>query len=119
MPEQIMAIAKKYMKSYKVISTKNIQLTTDLTEQIYFEVRESDRFEALCRIIDIEEDFYGLIFCRTKVDVDDLTNRLIDRGYSVEGLHGDISQHQRERTLTKFKKKKINILVAMMWLQEV
>ncbi|HOK01267.1 MAG TPA: DEAD/DEAH box helicase [Spirochaetota bacterium] len=112
MPEQIMAIAKKYMKSYKVISTKNIQLTTDLTEQIYFEVRESDRFEALCRIIDIEEDFYGLIFCRTKVDVDDLTNRLIDRGYSVEGLHGDISQHQRERTLTKFKKKKINILVA-------
>ncbi|HPJ41341.1 MAG TPA: DEAD/DEAH box helicase, partial [Spirochaetota bacterium] len=59
MPGSIMNIAKKHMKEYKLISTKSIQLTADLTDQIYFEVNDSDRFEALCRIIDMEADFYG------------------------------------------------------------
>jgi ATP-dependent RNA helicase DeaD len=75
-------------------------------------VNRTDRFEALCRIIDIEDDFYGLIFCRTKVDVDELTGKLLDRGYDVEGIHGDFSQHQRERSLDKFRKKRVNILIA-------
>jgi ATP-dependent RNA helicase DeaD len=112
MPESILNIAKKYMKDYRLITTKSLQLTADLTDQIYFEVNESDRFEAMCRIIDIESDFYGLVFCRTKVAVDELVNRLIDRGYDAEGIHGDFSQTQRERTLEKFKKRRINILVA-------
>ena len=79
------------------------QLTTNLTDQIYFEVSESDKFDALCRIIDIEKDFYGLVFCRTKIDVEKVANRLIDRNYDAEALHGDISQYQRERILRKFK----------------
>jgi len=112
MQESVLDIAKKYMKDYKTVLTKNVQLTVDLTDQIYFEVSNSDKFEALCRIIDMEIDFYGLIFCRTKVAVDELTNRLMDRGYDVESIHGDLSQYQRERTLEKFKKKRTNILVA-------
>jgi len=112
MPDSIMRIAKKHMKEFRLISTKSIQLTADLTDQIYFEVNDADRFEALCRIIDMEADFYGLIFCRTKVAVDELVNRLIDRGYDAEAIHGDLSQQQRERTLEKFKKKRSNILVA-------
>ena len=112
MPDSIMRIAKKHMKEFRLISTKSIQLTADLTDQIYFEVNDSDRFEALCRIIDMEADFYGLIFCRTKVAVDELVNRLIDRGYDAEAIYGDLSQQQRERTLEKFKKKRSNILVA-------
>lgn len=112
MPDSIMRIAKKHMKEFRLVSTKSIQLTADLTDQIYFEVNDSDRFEALCRIIDMEADFYGLIFCRTKVAVDELVNRLIDRGYDAEAIHGDLSQQQRERTLEKFKKKRSNILVA-------
>ncbi len=111
MPEQILSLARKYMKDYEVIHT-HVNLTTDLTEQIYFEVRESDKVEALCRIIDMEPFFYGLIFCRTKVDVDMLANRLIDRGYEAEGLHGDLSQYQRERIMEKFRNQRINILVA-------
>jgi ATP-dependent RNA helicase DeaD len=110
--DSVLEIAKKYMKDYKTILTRNVQLTVELTDQIYFEVSNSDKFEALCRIIDMEIDFYGLIFCRTKVAVDELTNRLIDRGYDVESIHGDLSQYQRERTLEKFKKKRTNILVA-------
>lgn len=112
MPTRILSLAKKYMRKYEVLKVKEQQLTTDLTEQIYFEVEESDKFEALCRIIDIEKDFYGLIFCRTKVDVDNVSTHLSERGYSSEALHGDISQYQRERILKKFKNKNINILVA-------
>lgn len=112
MPESIMKIAKKHMKEYRVISSKGITLTTDLTDQIYFEVHENDKFEALCRIIDMERNFYGLIFCRTKVAVDELSNRLIDRGYLAEGIHGDLSQSQREKMLDKFRKHRTSILVA-------
>jgi ATP-dependent RNA helicase DeaD len=111
-PERIRILSKKYLKNPKTIVIQKTQLTTDLTEQIYFEVTEQDKFEALCRIIDMEKDFYGLIFCRTKVDVDNLFNKLTDRGYDTEALHGDISQHQRERVLNKFKNKRVNILVA-------
>ena len=112
MPDSIMKIAKKHMKEYRVIATKGITLTTDLTDQIYFEVHENDKFEALCRIIDMERSFYGLIFCRTKVAVDELSNRLTDRGYLAEGIHGDLSQSQREKMLDKFRKHRTSILVA-------
>jgi ATP-dependent RNA helicase DeaD len=112
MHDSILKIAKKHMKEFKTVITKNIQLTAELTDQIYFEVANSDKVESLSRIIDMEIDFYGLVFCRTKVAVDELVNKLVDRGYSAEGIHGDLSQHQRERTLEKFKKRRTSILVA-------
>jgi len=111
MPDRIKKLAEKYMGEYKHLKTKT-KLTTNLTNQIYFEVFQKDKFESLCRIIDIESTFYGIIFCRTKVDVDDLVSHLIDRGYSSDALHGDISQSQREKILGKFRKQAISILVA-------
>ncbi len=112
MPHRILKLAEKYMKKYELLQSTEEKLTPTLTDQIYFEVNTEDRLEALCRIVDIEKEFYGLIFCRTKVDVDGLANKLMERGYSSEALHGDISQYQRERILDKFKKRKANILVA-------
>ena len=112
MPNEIMKIAKKHMKDYEVLAVKTRELTTDLTDQIYFEVHERDKFEALCRIIDLTRDFYGIVFCRTKNDVNDVVGKLNDRGYDAEGLHGDISQNYREVTLKRFKARKINVLVA-------
>ena len=112
MPKRIKDLARKYMDGYELLKVKKETLTTNLTEQIYFEVKASDKFEALCRIIDIEDGFYGLIFCRTKSDVDSLGTHLTDRGYDAEAIHGDFSQAQRERTLENFKKQRINILVA-------
>ena len=112
MPSKIKELAKKYMAGYELLSVKNDALTTNLTEQIYFEVRAADKFDALCRIIDFEQDFYGLVFCRTKSDVDEVAGHLIDRGYDAEAIHGDITQAQREKTLNKFKKQKLNVLVA-------
>lgn len=112
MPEEILRIAQKYMGPYELVQIKQKQLTVDQTDQIYFEVPLRDKFEALCRIIDIEKEFYGLVFCRTKVDVDNIANRLIDRGYDADGLHGDLSQAQREKIMNKFKKQRITLLVA-------
>lgn len=111
-PERIRDLAHKYMDGYELITVEKERPTSDLTEQIYFEVKAADKFEALCRIIDIKDGFYGLIFCRTKSDVDSVVTHLVDRGYDAEFIHGDISQAQRERTLEKFKKKRVNILVA-------
>lgn len=104
-PERIRDLAHKYMDGYELITVEKERPTSDLTEQIYFEVKAADKFEALCRIIDIKDGFYGLIFCRTKSDVDSVVTHLVDRGYDAEFIHGDISQAQRERTLEKFKKK--------------
>lgn len=112
MPDRISGLAKKYMRDVEVLRVETKQVTTDLTDQIYFEVRESDKFDALTRIVDVENDFYGIIFCRTKVAVDQLVNNLLERGYAAEGLHGDVSQAQREKILRKFKKRQSTILVA-------
>ncbi|WP_319370321.1 DEAD/DEAH box helicase [uncultured Ilyobacter sp.] len=112
MPKEILRIAQRYMGDHEILAVKKTELTTNLTDQIYFEVKEKDKFEALCRIIDLELDFYGIVFCRTKNDVNVLVGKLQDRGYDAEGLHGDISQNHREVTLKRFKDKKINILIA-------
>ena len=112
MPPVILKIAKKYMREHEVLAVKAREMTTDLTDQIYFEVKDRDKFEALCRIMDLATDFYGIVFCRTKNDVNDLVGRLNDRGYDAEGLHGDISQNHREVTLKRFKSKRLNVLVA-------
>jgi ATP-dependent RNA helicase DeaD len=112
MPKRIVSLAEKYMKKYQLIETEKKQLTTAQVDQIYYEVYQRDKFEALCRIIDYEKEFYGIIFCRTKVDVDHACKHLNDRGYSADALHGDIAQSQRERILKNFKAKKTMLLIA-------
>ncbi|HQP31059.1 MAG TPA: helicase C-terminal domain-containing protein, partial [Deltaproteobacteria bacterium] len=86
--------------------------TQELTEQIYYEVREQDKFEALCRIIDLAPDFYGLVFCRTRAETADIAERLGSRGYKADGIHGEIGQDQREQIMRRFRSKAITILVA-------
>ncbi|MGL6170072.1 MAG: DEAD/DEAH box helicase [Fusobacteriaceae bacterium] len=112
MAPEILKIAKIHMREHEVLAVAARELTTNLTDQIYFEVKDRDKFEALCRIMDLAKDFYGIVFCRTKNDVNELVGRLNDRGYDAEGLHGDISQNHREVTLKRFKSKRLNVLVA-------
>lgn len=112
MPERIIRLSKKYMRDVEILRVPAQEVTTELTDQIYFEVRDSDKFDALTRIIDVEPEFYGIVFCRTKIGVDEVVNKLTERGYAAEGLHGDVSQVQREKILKRFKKKLVNILVA-------
>jgi ATP-dependent RNA helicase DeaD len=112
MPEHIERLAKKYMNEYEVIAVARDNVSKANIQQIYFEVPQSDKFEALFRIIDVEESFYGLVFCRTKIDADEISHKLANRGCRAEAIHGDLSQGQREKVLQKFRAKKITALVA-------
>lgn len=112
MPAQILRLAKTFMKDYDLVEVEKKQNTTENIDQSYFEVRDSDRFVTLCRVIDTEPEFYGIVFCRTKMETDEIASKLLEMGYDSEAIHGDITQSQRELILKKFKMRKINILVA-------
>ena len=100
------------MHDYRLVETNQEGITPTLTDQSYYEVREGDKIELLCRMIDIAPDFYGLVFCRTKMQSDEVGRMLIDRGYNAEVIHGDLAQKQRELILHKLREKRISILVA-------
>lgn len=113
MPPNILKLVKTFIKpGYELVEVQKEQVTTDMVDQIYYELRDSDRFEGLCRIIDTNPIFYGIVFCKTKMETDLLVSRLNDRGYEAEGIHGDVTQSQRELILKSFKAKKLRILVA-------
>ncbi|HAF85653.1 MAG TPA: RNA helicase [Sphaerochaeta sp.] len=112
MPAPIRRLAERFMHSPQMVKIEQDAITESLTDQLYIELREGDKFEALTRIIDMEESFYGLIFCRTKMQCDEIGRRLSERGYQAEPLHGDLSQKQRELILAKMREKTINIVVA-------
>ena len=112
MGREVMKIAERHMRDYQILRAAHDLSPTGLTDQVYIEVEKRDSLEALCRILDREDEFYGLIFCKTKKDVDELSAQLIQKGYNAGGLHGDISQGERERTLRAMKSKVIKILVA-------
>lgn len=112
MAPEILKIAQKYMDEYEILKVAQTQTTASMIEQSYYEVNQRNRFNALCRIIDSEDHFYGLIFCRTKMDTERVARKLSDLGYHADALNGDMSQSAREKILTKFKKRQITILVA-------
>ncbi len=112
MPKEIMKLAESFMKNPEIIRTQKQDTAAISTDQIYYEVREADKLEALTRIIDREADFYGVVFCRTKLQCDEIGQKLHDRGYDAAALHGDLSQREREQILRRMKEHQISILVA-------
>ncbi len=113
MPEAIRRLSKKYMKpDTKYISIVKNTMTVSTVEQFYFETKQNNRFETLCRILDVDEPSIAIIFCKTKKGVDELVEAMQARGYNVEGMHGDMNQSQRLNTLRKFKEGNLEFLVA-------
>ncbi len=112
MPERIRKLSEKYMKKQIVVEVKKKIETKNNIEQSYFILRREEKFPTLCKIIDMEDFFYGIVFCMTKADVDDVTSSLKKAGYDADCIHGDIAQNKREKILKKFRDMKINILVA-------
>ena len=110
MPAPIAKLAGKYMNNPKKVTISRENLTVPLIDQVYYETRE--KLEGLCRVLDVEETGKLIIFCRTKRGVDDLVASLQARGYLTDGLHGDLSQSQRDRVMKKFREGKLEILVA-------
>jgi len=110
MPAPILKLAGKYMNNPQKVTISREHLTVPLIDQYYYETRE--KLDGLCRILDVEETGKLIIFCRTKKGVDDLAASLMARGYLAAGLHGDLSQQQRDRVMKKFREGRIDILIA-------
>lgn len=112
MPDEIIQFTKKYQKDPKIIKVVHKVLTVPNVEQYYYEVKDSMKTEVLCRLIDIYNPRLSLVFCNTKRRVDEITSQLQARGYSADGLHGDLKQLQRDRVMNKFRNGTIDVLVA-------
>lgn len=110
MPRPILSISKKYMRAPKMVAIHKEVVTVPTIDQYYYETR--DKVDGLCRILDTTDDCKMIIFCRTKKGVDELVIALATRGYEAEGLHGDLSQNQRDRVMKKFRSGQVDILVA-------
>ena len=110
MPAPIRALSAKYMRQPVLVAISKEQLTVPLIDQFYYETRE--KLEGLCRVLDIEDTEAVIIFCRTKKGVDELVASLQTRGYLADGLHGDLSQVQRDRVMKKLRERKLEILIA-------
>jgi ATP-dependent RNA helicase DeaD len=113
MPKAIRDLTKKYMKEdTKHINVNKKSMTVTKTSQHYFEVNFKNKFETLCRILDIESPKCCIMFCKTKAGVDELVEQLMSKGFIAEGMHGDMKQAQRQATLKKFKSGNLNYLIA-------
>ncbi|MHB2026509.1 MAG: DEAD/DEAH box helicase [Elusimicrobiota bacterium] len=112
MSGQVRRVADTYLRKPILAQVNRTEMLSNTVEQIYYIVRESDKPEILRKLIEMTDDFYGLVFCQTKALVMDLTQYLLEKGYKVDSLHGDKSQDERERTMRGFRDKKTSLLVC-------
>jgi len=112
MPKPILDLTRKYQKNPEYVRVVHKQLTVPNVEQYYFEVKESVKLDALCRIIDMHGLKSSLVFCNMKRRVDEVVMHLEARGYPALGLHGDMTQSQRTQAMDIFKRNASEILVA-------
>ena len=112
MSRDIKRLTHNYQKNPKHLKVSHHLVTAPEIEQIYFEAREKMKLELLSRLLDIYDLNLVLVFCNTKRRVDRLVRNLKSRGYDADGIHGDMRQGQRDRVMNKFRKGKIEILVA-------
>lgn len=112
MSKEIRRVADTYLKDPQQVQINRTEVLSTTVEQLYFPVRESDKPEILCKLIEAADDFYGIVFCQTKSLVMDLTRYMSQRGYKVDCLHGDKSQAERERTMQAFRDKRVKIMIC-------
>ena len=111
-PPAIKRMIDRFTKNVATVHIESQTVSAPDIEQFYYEVQRRSKLEVLCRVIDFLDLKYGIIFCATKMMVDELTEHLSARGFSADKLHGDIAQAARERVMRRLKEKKIEFLVA-------
>ncbi|MDL2262482.1 DEAD/DEAH box helicase [Bacteroidales bacterium OttesenSCG-928-I21] len=112
MPPEIMKIAENYMNTPVEISVGKKNSGAENVVHFYYMVNAKNRYLALKRIADINPDIYGIIFCRTRKETQDVADKLIQDGYNADSLHGDLSQAQRDLVMNKFRTRHLQLLVA-------
>ena len=111
-PDKISQLAKMYTKRLIRVYSDYKKITNEQTRQIYFDVLSHDKLDYLKTILKFEKDFYGIVFCTTKLKAKHLGIKLTKLGFSAGAIHGDLEQDERERIIGKFRQKKIMILTA-------
>ncbi|MCB0752092.1 MAG: DEAD/DEAH box helicase, partial [Ignavibacteriae bacterium] len=112
MPKEVTAISKRYLnKPIEITIGKRNTGAENISHHAYT-VNAKDRYLALKRIVDFYPDIYGIVFCRTRVETQDIAEKLIKDGYNADSLHGDLSQAQRDAVMNKFRIKHVRLLIA-------
>lgn len=112
MPPQIKRLTEKFLRNPEHVAIKAKEVTVPNISQYYMELQERQKFDVLCRLLDIDSPELAIVFGRTKRRVDELNDALNKRGYMAEGIHGDLSQRQRDVAMRKFREGQLEVLVA-------
>ncbi len=112
MPPEIAAISRKYMNNPIEITIGFKNAGAENVKHIFYTVHARDKYPALKRIADYNPNIYGIVFCRTRKETQEIADKLIQDGYNAESLHGDLSQSQRDYVMQKFRVRNIRLLVA-------
>ena len=112
MPKTIAEIAKKYLNNAVEITIGHKNAGSANVNHVYYLVHAKDKYAALKRIVDYYPNIYGIIFCRTKLDTQEIAKNLMDEGYNADALHGDLSQEQRDLVMRTFRTRHLQLLVA-------
>ena len=112
MPSEIRQMVKNYMHDPREIKVDNKQQVNVNIDHQYAVIKASDKVEALRRIIDFNPDLYGVVFCRTRRDTQNVAEKLVETGYTAEALHGELSQSQRDAVMKRFRSKNLQLLIA-------
>ncbi|MDD3268420.1 MAG: DEAD/DEAH box helicase [Syntrophomonadaceae bacterium] len=111
-PAYIQSLARQFMKNPELIHIDPREVTVSNIAQEYIETPERQKLDILCRLLDMQNPDLAIVFGRTKRRVDEIAEALSGRGYSAEGIHGDLSQNMRDSVMRKFKAGEIEVLVA-------
>ncbi len=112
MSSEIASIARKYMNKPVEITIGTKNSSADNVSHAYYLVHAKDKYKVLKRIADFEPDIYGIVFCRTRKETQEVASKLINDGYNADALHGDLSQAQRDAVMQKFRLRNLQLLVA-------
>lgn len=112
MPSEVRAISKNFMTNPQEVTVGKKNTANVNIDHQYFITPAHSRFETLKRLVDFNPGMYGIIFTRTKLDAQNISEKLSKEGYDVEALHGDLTQQQRDRVMHRFRNKEIQILIA-------
>jgi ATP-dependent RNA helicase DeaD len=112
MPPEVKQVSKRYMKTPIEVTVGKANTGNKNIDHQYYVCSAQHRFEALKRIIDFNPGMYGIIFTRTKLDAQDIAEKLTREGYDIDALHGDLTQQQRDRVMGQFRDKTLQLLIA-------
>jgi ATP-dependent RNA helicase DeaD len=112
MPTEVRRIAKKYMKDPFELTMGEKNTGNANIEHEYYIVRARDKYAAFKRIVDFNPDIFGIVFCRTKIETQDIAEALLKDGYNADSLHGDLSQQQRDKVMKRYRDRSLQLLIA-------